>query len=64
MSDHDCTTCADCIHNGTRCCGCYDGACCQHESRAWDADERTEPMSQQNALAMARAALNAPEESK
>lgn len=26
---HSCTTCADCIHDGNRCCGCYDGACCR-----------------------------------
>ena len=27
--EHDCTTCVDCIHNGNKCCGCYDGVCCQ-----------------------------------
>lgn len=25
---HECSTCQDCIHDGKRCCGCYDGACC------------------------------------
>lgn len=29
MSDHDCAQCAECIHDGHKCCGCYDGACCQ-----------------------------------
>ncbi len=32
---HDCATCADCIHDGRRCCGCYDGACCK--SPDWSA---------------------------
>jgi len=27
--EHDCDTCTDCIHNGNRCCGCYDGDCCR-----------------------------------
>lgn len=26
---HDCTSCQDCIHNGGKCCGCYDGVCCK-----------------------------------
>lgn len=26
---HDCETCTDCLHDGARCCGCYDGMCCQ-----------------------------------
>lgn len=26
---HDCESCVGCIHNGRKCCGCYDGACCQ-----------------------------------
>ena len=26
---HECDSCADCLHEGNRCCGCYDGACCQ-----------------------------------
>lgn len=26
---HDCETCQECIHDGNKCCGCYDGACCQ-----------------------------------
>lgn len=26
---HDCATCEDCLHDGHKCCGCYDGACCQ-----------------------------------
>ena len=25
---HDCATCTDCLHDGHKCCGCYDGACC------------------------------------
>lgn len=29
MSVHNCTTCEACIHDGRKCCGCYDGACCQ-----------------------------------
>lgn len=28
-TEHDCDTCADCIHDGHRCCGCYDGVCCR-----------------------------------
>jgi hypothetical protein len=40
-------------------CGGFKGNCaCQHESRAWDDDERTEPMTKQAALAAARAALS------
>lgn len=27
---HVCMECQDCIHNGAKCCGCYDNACC-HE---------------------------------
>lgn len=26
---HGCSQCDDCIHNGNKCCGCYDGACCK-----------------------------------
>ena len=26
---HNCATCEPCVHDGRRCCGCYDGACCQ-----------------------------------
>jgi len=26
---HDCSTCTACLHDGHKCCGCYDGACCQ-----------------------------------
>ena len=26
---HRCETCPDCIHDGNKCCGCYDGACCR-----------------------------------
>jgi hypothetical protein len=39
---HDCATCTDCVHDGKRCCGCYDGACCKSPDwsaapeEAWD----------------------------
>lgn len=26
---HDCAKCEDCLHDGHKCCGCYDGACCK-----------------------------------
>ena len=26
---HDCEVCPDCLHDGNKCCGCYDGVCCQ-----------------------------------
>jgi hypothetical protein len=26
---HDCATCSDCLHDGNKCCGCYDNSCCQ-----------------------------------
>lgn len=26
---HVCAECADCLHDGQRCCGCYDGVCCK-----------------------------------
>lgn len=29
VPSHDCGSCRDCLHNGNRCCGCYDGACCR-----------------------------------
>ena len=29
MLAHDCSTCDECVHDGKRCCGCYDGACCK-----------------------------------
>lgn len=40
-SEHDCSTCTDCLHDGQRCCGCYDGACCQ-TSDATPSDTTTE----------------------
>jgi hypothetical protein len=30
-ASHDCASCATCVHDGRRCCGCYDGVCCQSE---------------------------------
>lgn len=29
-ANHDCPSCADCLHDGNKCCGCYDEACCLH----------------------------------
>lgn len=29
---HSCESCEACLHNGAKCCGCYDGACCQESS--------------------------------
>jgi hypothetical protein len=26
---HICGECADCLHDGNKCCGCYDNACCR-----------------------------------
>jgi hypothetical protein len=26
---HDCAKCQDCLHDGHKCCGCYDGVCCR-----------------------------------
>ena len=26
---HDCESCEACLHDGHKCCGCYDGVCCQ-----------------------------------
>ena len=26
---HGCESCADCVHDGGKCCGCYDDVCCQ-----------------------------------
>ena len=26
---HDCESCKACLHDGNKCCGCYDGACCK-----------------------------------
>lgn len=26
---HDCESCEACLHDGHKCCGCYDGACCK-----------------------------------
>jgi hypothetical protein len=26
---HDCASCVECIHDGAKCCGCYDGVCCK-----------------------------------
>lgn len=28
-TEHSCESCEDCLHDGFKCCGCYDGACCQ-----------------------------------
>jgi hypothetical protein len=28
ITPHNCAECSDCIHDGNKCCGCYDGACC------------------------------------
>lgn len=30
---HDCASCDDCVHDGHKCCGCYDGACCRDLAR-------------------------------
>jgi hypothetical protein len=30
---HDCGSCPDCLHDGHKCCGCYDGACCKAGAR-------------------------------
>ena len=27
--DHLCESCPDCLHDGGKCCGCYDSACCR-----------------------------------
>lgn len=35
-AEHDCAACPDCIHDGNKCCGCYDGACCQTSVTAPD----------------------------
>ena len=32
QTGHDCASCVKCIHDGHKCCGCYDGACCQAQS--------------------------------
>lgn len=37
---HDCATCPGCIHDGNKCCGCYDGACCQTSIKARTPGER------------------------
>ena len=29
---HSCDFCRDCIHNGHKCCGCFDGVCCQEST--------------------------------
>lgn len=29
IEQHVCSKCAECIHDGRKCCGCYDGVCCQ-----------------------------------
>ena len=36
---HNCSTCPDCIHDGNKCCGCYDDACCQPEAPAATEDK-------------------------
>lgn len=40
---HDCESCADCVHDGNRCCGCYDGSCCKkiatQEPGSWVHDD-------------------------
>lgn len=32
IEEHDCASCVECIHDGHKCCGCYDGACCHQPS--------------------------------
>lgn len=34
--DHDCESCEACLHDGQKCCGCYDGVCCQERERFVD----------------------------
>jgi hypothetical protein len=41
-SEHECETCPDCLHDGNRCCGCYDGACCKAEPPSVDAETLAE----------------------
>ena len=38
---HDCESCAACVHNGQKCCGCYDGVCCQQTDQEARDDEPT-----------------------
>ena len=33
---HSCESCEDCLHNGAKCCGCYDGVCCRESGRTPD----------------------------
>jgi hypothetical protein len=47
---HTCASCPDCIHDGNRCCGCYDGACCR--DNATPTDDR-EAQADGDALALA-----------
>lgn len=30
---HDCEDCTACLHDGHKCCGCYDGVCCEEGKR-------------------------------
>lgn len=36
-AEHVCDSCEACILNGNKCCGCYDGACCQEVISSPDA---------------------------
>lgn len=35
---HSCESCSDCLHDGAKCCGCYDGACCKSTDSETGAD--------------------------
>lgn len=34
--EHQCESCEDCLHDGAKCCGCYDGVCCRESGRTPD----------------------------